>query len=153
MGNEEHLPVLTSVFGEVLERFAFMFADPADVEDVVFPDDPSVQTHMTFRGQFGGRLSLLVPEAMAEELAANLLGVTPGDPDTQSKARDALKELLNICCGRLLTELAGASPVFDLSVPEVSEATRQDWDILIAQEGSALFQIDDYVALLNLTLE
>ena len=90
---------------------------------------------MTFVGVMQGSVGVVVLPEMCLEVAANMLGVDPDDEEAMDKGRDALKELLNITCGHLLTNIAGEEPVFDLTVPEVTELSAERWQELKAQAG------------------
>lgn len=54
-------------------------------------------------------------------LAANLLGIDPQDEDAEAKAKDAVKEFMNIICGQLVTAIHGSNEVFDLTIPQIRE--------------------------------
>ena len=90
-----------------------------------------------------------MPAEMCPELAANVLGLDEDDEKVEEKARDALKELLNVSCGNILTELAGTEPVFDLSVPIVSDIGLDVWEDLKNNEDFVSLIVDDYPALLG----
>ena len=75
---------------------------------------------MTYSGGMTGSISLIVPDDVCPEIAANVLGKDPDDAIVAAQSADALKEVLNVLCGNILTAVAGESPVFDLSVPEGS---------------------------------
>jgi CheY-specific phosphatase CheX len=81
-----------------------------------------------------------------------MLGVGPEDERVMDRARDALKEVLNVTCGGILTHIAGDQPVFDLTVPEVDEVDGEAWRTLAGDAGTAAFMVDDYPALLKLQL-
>jgi len=152
MTNEDHGATLQRVFAEVLEQLAFMFADPA--EDEFQPAaDGLVRASMSFRGPFGGGLTLTVPREMAPLLAANVLGLEPDDELVLQAPYDALKELLNVTCGNLLTAIAGDEPVFDLTVPEISELPPgTPWEDSNSPNTTACL-VDDHPAVLRLLLD
>lgn len=102
-----------------------------------------------FRGPSQGSLTMLTPRSVAGELAANVLGVDADDESAAEQARDALGELMNVTMGRLLTTLAGTDPVFDLSPPKVSDASRERWQAFIQAAGTVAFLIDDRPVLLQ----
>jgi CheY-specific phosphatase CheX len=153
MAANDHHEAMQRIFGDVLEQMAFMFADPADTAEVEPMIEAGLRAHMRFRGPFRGELRLAVPQEMCPVLAQNMLGVGPEDERVMDRARDALKEVLNVTCGGVLTELAGDEPVFDLTVPEIDEIVTEDWQGLAEDPDTAAFLVDDYPALLQLRIE
>ncbi len=149
--NPDHSETLTRVFTEVLEQLAFMFVEPPDSDFAPAPPDP-VSANMSFRGPFSGIVTLAVPREMAPVLAANVLGLDPGDELGLQAARDALKELLNVICGNVLTAIAGDEPVFDLTVPDVEDFTAEAWDELADRPGTVYCIADEFPVLLNLEI-
>ncbi len=149
--NPEHNEMLIRVFTEVLEQLAFMFVEPPDSDETPAPSDP-VYTTMSFRGPCSGTVTLAVPREMAPVLAANVLGLNPEDELGALAASDALKELLNVTCGNVLTAIAGDEPVFDLTVPEVEDCTAEAWAELAARPGTVHCLADDFPVLLNLEI-
>jgi CheY-specific phosphatase CheX len=105
---------LSRVIADVLERFAFSFAEEED--GVVEEDGECLCADLAFRGPVRGTVSLSLPRALAVALGANILGADPGDVGPEV-GEDAVKELCNIICGELLPLLFGLKAVFDLSVP------------------------------------
>jgi hypothetical protein len=51
-----------------------------------------------------------------------MLGIDETEESARDKGFDALKELLNMIVGNLLTELYGAEPIFELGLPRESGA-------------------------------
>ncbi|MBN2308066.1 MAG: chemotaxis protein CheX [Candidatus Hydrogenedentes bacterium] len=146
--------VASEVFRDVLENLAFMFADEAQADDLPEAPAEARRADMQFTGVMAGALALAVPSEMCLEIAANMLGVDPDDDRAMEKAQDALKELLNITCGHVLTQLAGEEPVFDLSVPQVASVTAEQWDAFARDAQTSAFLIDDIEpALLKLVLD
>jgi hypothetical protein len=64
-------------------------------------------------------ISITFPEELCLEIAANALGAEPEDDFVKEQAGDAVGEIVNILCGRFLTEVEGTEPVFNLSVPDL----------------------------------
>ena len=123
--------------------------DPED--DMVFTTGSEfVQVNMGFSGPFKGDLSIAVPVDMCPELASNVLGLDPDDELVTRSPYDALKELLNIICGNVLTTLAGEEPVFDLTIPEVTMLDEKGWAAFIKTDGTVRFVADDVPVLLRL---
>lgn len=73
---------------------------------------------VTFDGPVCGHLELRATNDVANELAANMLGVAEA-PEESLKC-DALGELANVICGNVVPSLAGPRDIFDLERPEAS---------------------------------
>ena len=114
---EKGIATLARVTVEVLERYAFMVADPRPKEEgpADFPT-PLWRVVIDYAGPYGGALGLVAPPVLARQIAANLYGAEP-DEVSEEQAQDALKELLNVTCGDYLHEIEGDEPIFDLTAP------------------------------------
>ena len=124
------------------------FLDYWQPDDIEIPD--AIKASMEFCGEEGfGSISLTVPALMCMELASNILGMEPDDPNSQNKAEDALKELLNVITGRLATGIFGSKPVFTLSVPEVVIMDRDSWINGFNDPNTLKFSADSRLVLLN----
>lgn len=100
----------------VFEEAAFVLVSPARRE--LEWTAPAVEVELAYRGPACGRLRLAATEAFGAEVAANLMGLAPDDPEALAQATAALGELLNIVAGALLAETFGTGQVFDLGLPE-----------------------------------
>ena len=147
----DHSETLAEVFAEVLESLAFMFVDDPDEDEPFEPDGGAILAVMKFTGPFNGELAIAAPDEMCPELAANVLGLEPDDEIVQANPYDALKELLNVACGNLLTAIAGDEPVFDLTPPEVAPMDAAAWNAMKEAGGAVPFLVDDQPVLLRLT--
>ena len=150
---QNHKELLDKVFCEVIENLAFMFAETMGNEEAAGLDGEGVRAHMAFSGPFQGAIELATPRALCSELAANVLGVDAEDELTGIQAEDAIKELLNVTCGHVLTVLAGEEPVFDLTVPTVTPMSASEWAALAADPNAATLLVEDKPVLLRLRLE
>lgn len=149
----DHSAVVTEVFGEVLERFAFMFGEPAPAEDLPGDGSPRLAARIAFKGGLTGTLTLVVPERLCPEIAANVLGIELGDSVGAGRSTDALKELANITCGSVLSTLAEDHVAFDLSVPLVSPFDAEEWEAMLGAPGTAALLVDESPVLLNLSVK
>ena len=140
--NVEIREVLERVVAEVLERLAFMFAEPADREALTRAIPDALAASIQFSGERDGSMVLAVTNAQCAELAANVLGVEPQDDMVTQHRDDALAELLNVTCGHMLTEIAGTEPVFDMSVPVITALDGTAWDALLDAPDTACFLVD-----------
>lgn len=144
--------VLTESFCIVAENLAFMFGELAEDGPVPAPDR-RVMASMRFTGPYGGAIEIAVPFEMCAEIAANVLGVDPDDERISVDPLDALKELLNVTCGHVLTSLAGDEPVFDLTVPETSDMNKQQWTAMTENPETVAFLVDENPVLMRLILD
>jgi hypothetical protein len=104
---------------KTLEDAAFVFAEVADGAPPFSP--PVLEARLRFEGPEAGELALATSPAMAQGLAANLLGLDPGDPEIGQRAGDALGELANILAGAVVLELFGPRVETRIGVPSVRE--------------------------------
>lgn len=149
----EHEVLAKEVFCDVAEKTAFMFANPLDKGDLEEAGGPCVQVVMHFTGAMKGSVSIAAPEGMKSELTANILGVDVDNPTVVAQADDALKELLNVTCGNLLTAIAGDGPIFDLSLPETIALEEGAWQRLVDDDETIAFDMDDHPVLLRFAIE
>ncbi|HUW81808.1 MAG TPA: chemotaxis protein CheX [Phycisphaerae bacterium] len=145
----EQSQLVAQVFCEVMEKLAFMFGEPADKQRSAPPESAYIQTKMTYTGQTSGMLALTVPASLCPQIAANVLGIDPDDDRAVASSLDALKEVLNVTCGHVLTALAGETPVFDLSVPGTSTLDAGQWTDLLERPDTVALSVDDNVVLLQ----
>ena len=110
---------LTAIFSEVLANLAFMFTEEEQVE--LSPADAWLETEISYQGPTQGTLRFRCTSDFAVLLAANLLGIDPKDEEADAKARDAVKEFMNIVCGQLVTAVHGTEDVFNLTIPTITE--------------------------------
>jgi hypothetical protein len=84
-----------------------------------------------------------------------MLGIEPEEDAEKIKAYadDALKEALNVLCGRFLTEAYGVEAVFNLSAPVVGKL--DDLSLVDRQaesEWMLFFETDEHSFVVKLTL-
>ena len=145
---------LNEVVFDVFEKLAFMFGEVADREEISRAATDYARVSMAFSGQSAkGTLLLAVPADFSAEIAANVLGVDPDDELVATQADDALKEMLNVICGNLLTAVVGEQPVFDLTVPVVSSLDADGWSSLLHRLDTRVFLVDDNPVLVQFICE
>jgi hypothetical protein len=111
------------VVRRILEESAFIFADPLKPEER--PDIGNwrpLGVSLDFSGETSGTLHLWAEEGFAYYAAANMLGMDENSPEAAAKGTDALKEILNMTAGNVLTGIYGEKPVFNLGIPRTSDA-------------------------------
>ncbi|MCC6797145.1 MAG: chemotaxis protein CheX [Candidatus Hydrogenedentes bacterium] len=132
--------VLRDVFPRMLEELTFLFADNSDGK-ASLPGD-AVLVNIAFSGPFHGTLDMSIARSLGIEMASNLLGLDPEDTNAQRAGDDALRELMNVTCGHVLTGIAGSEPVFNLSIPTVRPIGAEEWDALGAAADVVIFEVD-----------
>ncbi len=106
--------LLTDILGSVLQESAFIFAEPED-------EPPAWQgevlaARIAFESTRGGTLRMLTTPAGAAEIAANMLGIDPGE-EARQNGRAAFSELLNVVGGAFLTRYFGVAVPSQLGLP------------------------------------
>lgn len=145
--------LVTEAFTDVLEKLAFMFSES------FIPDGPleapanCVSSRVGFHGVRSGLITLIMPKDLCQGIAASILGIEADDVDAEARALDALKELTNVTCGHVLTELAGTDPIFDLSVPSIETVNPEDWERTAQSPGTMVFMVEEEdLVLLNIVI-
>jgi hypothetical protein len=110
---------LREIFSDILANLAFMFTDD-DIPDVPV-GEVWFETVIRYEGPTQGRLRLFCAQGFMTTLAGNLLGVDPDDSEADIKSVDAIKELMNILCGQLVTQFYGSDAIFNLTIPECNQ--------------------------------
>jgi CheY-specific phosphatase CheX len=119
----------------VLDTAAFISVWPWTEHDRDLPA-PDIAATMEFRGPCQGRMIFRVSSEVLPTLAMNMLGDFNSDPGHREKALDALKEVLNMICGNVLTAWRGAEAAFNLSPPEMMD---MDMTPVSAPQAQAMF--------------
>jgi hypothetical protein len=119
MDKEQVRGASVMVLGRILESAAFLFTDSFDVTD-----RPEIDTwdcegvQLAYTGHSAGYFHLWTSRSLARCAAANMLGCDEQAAGNEAKMIDALKELLNMIAGNMLTQLYGNEPVFRLGIPQ-----------------------------------
>jgi two-component system chemotaxis response regulator CheY len=113
---------LHAVGGQTFESLAFVLLMPEE-EDESESEQSKATSNMvgkiTFTGPFTGALVLSVSTEAIPMIAANMLGLEDGTGPTPTQQQDAFKELLNVICGNILPQIAGADVVFNVQASEI----------------------------------
>jgi CheY-specific phosphatase CheX len=131
----------------VFETAAFMTIWPVTESDCELAP-PDVAARMAFRGPSTGTLTLRVASSLLPMLAENMLGESDED-EAAEKGQDALRELLNMICGNVLTAWQGEQTVFDLSPPEILAASAVSYTAL----ATVPFCLEETLAEVSLELD
>ncbi|HEX2973463.1 MAG TPA: chemotaxis protein CheX [Tepidisphaeraceae bacterium] len=144
--------VLDSVaekLGEALEQMAFISVFPL-AEAPQTPPDPILVT-VEFDGPVRGHLDLLTGKALGTAMAANMLASSPEDPIVDQQAHDALRELLNVTCGGLLSDwIAQMGGTFQMQIPTTRSITPLEWQQVFADGDFSVFDADGQIAAVRL---
>jgi CheY-specific phosphatase CheX len=114
---EPSAELLTDLLGRVLQESAFIFAEP--------DDEPSawrgtvLTARIAFESTRGGSMRLLTTLPAAAEIAANMLGIDPGE-EADANGRAAVSELLNVLGGAFLTRYFGTAVPSQLGLPSTN---------------------------------
>ncbi len=145
---------LQDVLSEILEQFAFVFAEtePAPVDSP--REDVPLLTWIGFIGQRrSGRLTLAASQDLGAEVARNVLGEDDEGSLPRDANRNALQEVVNIACGNLLARLYGTEEMFELSVPECREISPEEWNNMAREEGMISMSAEEEPLLVLLEVE
>ncbi len=146
--------LVADVFCKVMEGYAFMLGSPVEKKDFPGPGEGGAkQATVYFSGRLSGHVAVVVPQRMCPLLAANVLGVEPGDASAVSRADDSLKELANVAAGQVMTAVAGEDIVLERSLPELAGLDGEGWAQLLAEEETIPFIVDEYPILLQVKAE
>ncbi len=99
---------LTDALLHVAERSFFAWAEPVVVPETVPDGEGWRHAAIGFRGDFNGRMTFSLPDALARDLYAAFLGLAPDDPVEEDSLRDLLGEFANMVCGSWLTRIQRA---------------------------------------------
>ncbi len=147
--------VIGEVFESVLQNLAFMFVEAVEKETLQNTESPQdfpekfVKATMAFSGPKQGWVNLMVPEELAKELAANIIGKELEKNISQKHLQDALKEVLNVTCGNLLSAVVGTQQVFDAASPALTEHDQKGWSAFLLEPESIPFMVEDWPAILQ----
>jgi hypothetical protein len=111
---EPSAELLTDILGRVLQESAFIFAEPDD-EPATW-QGTVLTARIAFESTQNGNLRLLTTLPAAAEIAANMLGIDPGE-EADANGRAAVSELLNVLGGAFLTRYFGTAVPSQLGLP------------------------------------
>lgn len=125
---------LSKVAVRILEEAAFLFSDDLAPADRPGHEWQPIGTSLSYEGsKDSGTVQVWAEPAMVRSLASNMLGLNEDDPESSTHIADALKELLNMVLGNVLTEVWGTEPVFHLGIPTLLDG--DEWSPQAATRG------------------
>lgn len=152
--DREQRKIIENAFCSVLEKMAFVFAEPMHppVEPPAGSDSYTLVS-MRFGGVLHGSMDLALPDSVCAEIAANMVGCGEQAADSPGQTVDAVKEVLNVTCGQILTDLAGERPMFDLSIPAAQSMPMEQMTLLLQDNQALVFSFDGSLGMLRVRLE
>lgn len=149
--NTDDNDLLLKVISSIFEDFAFMFVEEASEHDTDTAGK-CLRASIEFNSRSKkGYLEVVAPVNFCDETAENIIG-TDIEELPADAGENALKELVNICCGYFLAEKFGTHEIFDLSIPETSSVDENDWVNLVDKQEHALFLVDESPILVRFVL-
>lgn len=126
--------IALSTLTKTLEQMAFLAVWPAE-RTLELPGD-AVYGCIGYDGPQRGRLELLTTRQLGAVLAANILAAAgPDDSEAQTRACDAIREVLNVTCGGILRHEPASSVLWRMGLPHVEPCEAQRWVRLLTEEG------------------
>lgn len=109
---------IRTVIVRILEDWAMMLVEETEPQTSIFElEEPFFLSEVKFKGVVSGRYCVVCQEQFGRNLANNLLGME--EEIDEEQIMDALKEMINVLSGNLLTDTYGADHVFILTSPQV----------------------------------
>jgi len=145
--------ILEETYIETLENLAFVFSDKIDEDEAreMLTKDEYYLTSMEFTGGLEGNLKLATEKELGAIVAENMLGSM--QDENGDLFIDSLKEITNVICGKLVTEIAGTEPIVDLSIPEVAPYSKEECQKLVKNKNSIIFNSEEFLVVLNCQLK
>lgn len=149
----EYKDILSEVFSDVLMKYAFMFGEECQKDELPENGDGYLHAQIGFYGHKLGTLGVITQKSLCFEMAANVLGIETEEENSDDEASDTLEELINIVCGQFLTATFGVEPIFNLLPPSVNELDEDDWLKHIYDDNTIGFVIEDTPAIIYIQFE
>jgi chemotaxis protein CheY-P-specific phosphatase CheC len=146
--------VLDGVCKLILEELAFLFCESQDASTFDYNQiQDAHKASMLFSGPKNGKFELAAGRNLCLMLASNMLGIEPDEDMAVAYADDALKEALNVICGRFLTEAYGVEAAYSLTAPVIGAIN----DLSLVDENAEVehmlfFETEGYCLVVKLTI-
>ena len=145
--------VIKRVFPDVIQNLAYMFCDRLEKEEAKAVGNDLLRAGMIFTGGMNGEMSLLASKGICDRIACNILGSDSRAQSSPESARDAIREVLNVTCGHILTSIAGEKAPMELSTTEVGECEVADWEKAREAQNAYAFRLEDESVLFVVEVE
>jgi CheY-specific phosphatase CheX len=133
---------MEQVVTRILEDWGLMLVEKVEPNSESFPEGQEFYVAwLGFRGIVSGRYCVVCQQPFARALSSNLLGGA-GDEPGEAEYQDALKEMVNVMSGNLLTSSYGEHTTFDLTSPTVGKFPSQELAALF-NNFTMCFRADD----------
>jgi hypothetical protein len=130
---------LLECLAEALESTAFVSLMPVEGE----VSAPSSTLVATIPLGAAGRIHLAAPAALGALIATNILSLEPGAPEAMLRARDAMKEILNMTAGAYSSTL---DPIPEMGLPEISTLDdAPSWESWVGRMSAEVVLADEHV--------
>lgn len=151
--DQKHKDIINEVIGNVFSSTAFMFPEPSDLPDGVnLEEQEMIEVDLNYDGHQDGSLALVVPLVLCKELYDNMSGEDFEEDEVPLEDQlDAIKELLNIIAGQLLTKIHGDKAVFNLTDLMARKLEENEFFELIENQDYVCNMADDYLIILVLS--
>jgi hypothetical protein len=109
------------------------------------PDGALVLVSIVYHARGSGVIELAAPLALGQAIVANTLGPETSPQETEARAGDALKEIVNVTCGSYLrpsTPTAGTRP--SMEVPRLRPIDRAGWAAFVGSPGTSVLDADGH---------
>jgi len=120
-------PEMEMTAARILGDWAMMLVEPETAEvatQILETDSDLFSAGLEFRGIVSGRYIIICPRTFAILIAQNLLGGE--EIGNEDEILDALKEMVNVFGGNLLTATYGTDEVFALTCPEAKIISKDE---------------------------
>ncbi len=137
----------------VVAAMTGMSAEVIEARDIPPFEIPLINARIAYSGPYSGDLGLMIEQPLAELIGMHMLGFGPGEHLIQDMIDDAVKELLNVVCGRFLTLMFGSKPVFSLNIPQAFPLGAQVCNALVQNSPLLAFRVEGYTIIGNVRMK
>jgi CheY-specific phosphatase CheX len=137
---------LAQAIDEILDKMAFLYLDEAEPGEL--PDTFDHYTQTTFVGPGRGTLTICFSQALAAQMARNLIGIRDEDELFEGTLEDAIREFTNMVVGRTLT-LLSPEQAFELTVPTMVQAVAAPGDKEASYTVMGLLEDEPFMAVMR----
>lgn len=141
-----------SILTDVVGRFSFGYVDRADPAFTQGCIDQQVSATVAFAAPSPGRIEMAAPLSLCRTLAHAVLRTAQECID-QDDAEDALRELLNITCGRTVAAFFGNRDQPMLGIPTSCLIDDWAWEGMSQSPHTLIYAVEDKPLMLTFTAD